>query len=103
DPGSPSGRNFRRRSRDDSQQPDSVEQRSAKLHDFCRRFVERAFRQPLTSDEIEFFIERQLAEAKDEETAVQRVALLALKSPRFLYRDLGGRQEPGGRGPEPCS
>jgi hypothetical protein len=86
---SPSFSNMRRRDSGDAQAPDTAEQRTQKLRDFAARLVERAFRQPLTSDEQEFFIDRHFAEAKDEETAVKRVVLLALKSPRFLYRELG--------------
>jgi hypothetical protein len=86
---SPSFRNFRRGRGDESPGEDTPEQRAEKLRDFSNRFVERAFRRPLTSDEREFFIERQFAESKDEETAIKRVVLLALKSPRFLYRELG--------------
>src|SRR4051812_45895491 len=80
DPGSPSGRNFRRRPADGNQEIDTPQERNQKLQKFCRRFVERAFRQPLTSDDTECFIDRQWDEAKDEETAIKRVVLLALKS-----------------------
>ncbi|HMC11898.1 MAG TPA: DUF1592 domain-containing protein, partial [Pirellulaceae bacterium] len=94
-PPSPSFRNFRRRPGDESQAEDSPEQRQQKLRDFCSRFLERAFRRPVAEDEKQFFIERQFAEAKDEETAIQRVVLLALKSPRFLYREVeGGPADP---------
>lgn len=68
--------------------------RPARLREFCQRFVERAFGRPLTDEQKALFIERQFANAADLETAVKRVVLLALNSPRFLYRDLGGR---GGR------
>ena len=61
-----------------------------KLRDFCRRLVERAFRRPLTDDERPLYIDRQFATAPDLETAVKRVVLLALKSPRFLYLPAGG-------------
>jgi Protein of unknown function (DUF1592)/Protein of unknown function (DUF1588)/PA14 domain/Protein of unknown function (DUF1585)/Cytochrome C oxidase, cbb3-type, subunit III len=103
-PPSPSFRNFRRRAGDENQTADTAEERAQKLRDFCGRLVERAFRQPLTSDEQQFFIERQFAEATDEETAIKRVVLLALKSPRFLYRELGSevggqKSEVGGPGP----
>ena len=63
--------------------------RPAKLWDFCRRFVERAFRRPLTADERNFFVDRQFIAAGNLETAVMRVVLLALKSPRFLFREVG--------------
>jgi hypothetical protein len=64
--------------------------RTAKLRDFCYRFAERAFRRPLTPEQKHQFIDRQFDEAKDADTAVKRAVLLVLKSPRFLYRELGG-------------
>src|SRR5439155_5439631 len=100
-PNSPSFRNFRRGRDEEDRTPDSAEQRAKKIDEFCTTFVERAFRRPLTSEEKEFFIGRQFVEARgggvgrpapnglDEETAVKRVVLLALKTPRFLYRELG--------------
>src|SRR5207237_43791 len=91
DPGSPSGRNFRRRGTDENQTPDTAEEREKKIRDFASRVVERAFRRPLADDEKLFFVERQFAETPDEETAIKRVVLLALKSPRFLYRELESR------------
>lgn len=90
DIGSPSGRTFRRRENDASNPPDTPQQRQEKLRAFCRAFVERAFRRPLDPEQAELYVDRQFAEARDEETAVKRVVLLALKSPRFLYRELGG-------------
>jgi hypothetical protein len=64
----------------------------AKLPIFCRKFTERAFRRPLNADQAQFFIDRQFAEAKDLETAVKKCILLALKSPRFLYREVGAAE-----------
>lgn len=61
-----------------------------RVRDFCRRFAERAFRQPLSTEQQQFFIERQFEGAGDLQTAVKRVVLLVLKSPRFLYREIGG-------------
>jgi hypothetical protein len=90
DIGSPSGRTFRRRGNEASDTPDTPQQRQEKLRIFCRTFVERAFRRPLDPQEVELYVDRQFAEARDEETAVKRVVLMALKSPRFLYRELGG-------------
>ena len=87
------GRTNRRRNSQEGDQQDSAEARAAKLREFCVKFVERAFRRPLASDEAQLFIERQIAESRDEETAVKRVVLLALKSPRFLYREVSG--DPG--------
>jgi hypothetical protein len=58
--------------------------------EFCRNFVERAFRRPLTNEERALHVDRQFERSKDVETAVKRVVLLALKSPEFLYREPGG-------------
>jgi hypothetical protein len=88
DPGSPSGRSFRRRGSDENQSPDTPEEREKKFRGFASRVVERAFRRPLTEEEKLFFVDRQFAEAPGEEAAIKRVVLLALKSPRFLYREL---------------
>lgn len=63
--------------------------RDARLREFCQKFVERAFRRPLSDDERRLYIDRQFDEAGNPGTAVKRVVLLALKSPRFLYRELG--------------
>lgn len=90
DIGSPSGRSFRRRGSEDDNTPDSPQQRQEKLMAFCRAFVERAFRRPLDPELAERFVHQPFAEARDEEAAVKRVVVLALKSPRFLYRELGG-------------
>ncbi len=65
--------------------------RDEKLKGFCRRFVERVFRRPLDGEQRTIFVDRHFAEGVDPETAVRRVVLLTLKSPRFLYRELGSR------------
>jgi hypothetical protein len=62
--------------------------RQQKLRDFCHRFAQRAFRRPL-SDQQKAAIDRQLAANSDPEIGVKRVVLLVLKSPRFLYREVG--------------
>ena len=64
-------------------------EREPKLRDFCGRFAERAFRRPLAAEQKAFFIDRQFQESRDLTTAVKRVVILVLKSPRFLYRELG--------------
>jgi hypothetical protein len=70
---------------------DDAKDRDAKARDFCRRFAERAFRRPLTDEQKRLFIDRQFdAAAGDTEKAVKRVVILVLKSPRFLYREVGG-------------
>jgi hypothetical protein len=63
--------------------------RAAKIRTFCEKFVERAFRRPLTPEELEDYVVQPLATAPDEEEAVQRIVLLALKSPHFLLREYG--------------
>jgi mono/diheme cytochrome c family protein len=63
--------------------------REKKLRDFCTRFAERAFRRPLTDEQKKLFIEHQFEAVTDPEMAVKRVVVLVLKSPRFLYREVG--------------
>jgi hypothetical protein len=61
----------------------------AKLREYCVKFAERAFRRPLTPEQVKLYIDRQFELAKDPESAVQRVVLLVMHSPRFLYREPG--------------
>src|SRR4029079_18345516 len=61
----------------------------AKLQTFARTFAERAFRRPLTAEQ-KAIIDRQFAASADPDLAIKRALLLALKSPRFLYREVGG-------------
>ena len=63
--------------------------RTAKLKEFCGRLAERAFRRPLDDELRRLYIDRPFEKAGDPEIAVNRVVLLVLKSPRFLYRELG--------------
>ncbi|MHB8900387.1 MAG: DUF1588 domain-containing protein [Thermoguttaceae bacterium] len=65
-----------------------------KLQAFCRTFCERAFRGPLEPDDVEFFVNRQFQAAGDPAFAVKRVVLLALSSPRFLFREVGTNPAP---------
>jgi hypothetical protein len=62
--------------------------RPQRLRDFCVRFAERAFRRRLTDEQKAFFVNRQFDEAPSPELAVQRVVLLVLQSPRFLFPEL---------------
>ena len=68
----------------------SAAEQAPKLRDFCRQFAERAFRHPLTPEQQQVYVDRQFESTPDLETAVERVVLLVLKSPRFLYHDVGG-------------
>src|SRR5262249_30822751 len=70
--------------------PDGAPDRGPRLREFCRRFAERAFRRPLAEEQKRLFIDRQFDAAPNPEMAVRRVVLLVLKSPRFLYREVGG-------------
>ena len=68
---------------------DDASDREPKLRDFCGRFAERAFRRPISPEQRAFFIDQQFRESRDPVMAVKRAVLLVLKSPRFLYRELG--------------
>jgi hypothetical protein len=63
--------------------------REPRLREFCRRFARCAFRGALTEAETQRYVDRLFAGAPDPETGVKRVVLLVLKSPRFLYREIG--------------
>jgi cytochrome c553 len=73
---------------------DDASDREPRLRNFCRRFAERAFRRPLTPEQELLYVARQFDAARDLETAVKRSVLLVLKSPRFLYPDIGGGRDP---------
>jgi hypothetical protein len=72
---------------------DDAADRPAKLRDFCRRFAERAFRRPLNDEQKRLYIEHPFANVRDVDTGVKRSLLLILKSPRFLYREIGGSHD----------
>ncbi len=74
--------------------PDGAPDREARLRTFLLKFAERAFRRPLADDLKQRYIDRQFEKAPDPEAAVKRVVLLVLKSPRFLYREIGGGTDP---------
>lgn len=65
----------------------NAEDREEKLRTFCRQFVERAFRRPLSEELHKVYVDKQFEASNDSGTAVKRVVLLTLKSPRFLYHD----------------
>ncbi|WP_161603318.1 DUF1592 domain-containing protein [Blastopirellula marina] len=67
--------------------PDADDRRP-KVIEFCGKFVERAFRRPLSDEDRVFFVDEQFAGEMALETSVKRCVLLALKSPRFLYTNL---------------
>lgn len=61
--------------------------RKEKLLGFCKQFVERAFRTPLTPELEKTYVTKQFDATPSLDTAVKRVAILTLLSPRFLYRE----------------
>lgn len=67
---------------------DQDENREEKIRTFCQRFVERAFRRPLSDEDIARYVDQPRKDV-NEETGVRRVVLLALLSPEFLYREHG--------------
>ncbi len=69
------------------------DQREAKLREFSARFMQRAFRRPLTKKQKDL-VDRSFGKAPSPEAATKRVVLLALTSPRFLYRELGAKDDP---------
>lgn len=69
--------------------------RTDKVKAFMGRFVERAFRRPLDDEQRQLYLDRQFADAPDVDTAVKRIVLLTLKSPRFLYPEFR-REKPDG-------
>jgi hypothetical protein len=69
---------------------DDEDKREEKLRQFCRTLVERAFRAPLTDELAVKYVDAQFEAVDDLDAAVRRVVLLTLKSPRFLFREVGG-------------
>ena len=63
--------------------------RLAKTRAFSQQFAERAFRRPLTAEQQLFFADSRFADSKPASDSVKEIVLLSLKSPRFLYPDLG--------------
>ena len=64
---------------------DDVPDRAARVKEFGYQFAARAFRQELKADEKAFYVDRHFVEGMALETSIKRVAMLVLKSPRFLY------------------
>ena len=64
--------------------------RDGKLRAFAKSFIERAFRRPLDDHSRQVYLERPFADAPDADTGLKRAILLALSSPRFLFRETAG-------------
>ncbi|MFM7058197.1 MAG: DUF1592 domain-containing protein [Planctomycetota bacterium] len=67
--------------------------RGKKIRDFAGAFVERAFRRPLDEQLRGRYVDAQFAAGKTDEEGLRRVVILALKSPRFLYRESTGADD----------
>jgi mono/diheme cytochrome c family protein len=79
--------NFLSRAKDDDPE------RPAKLKNFIATFAERAFRRPLTDEMRQLYVEKPFAGDVAPEQAVKRAVILILKSPRFLYPELGKEKD----------
>ena len=66
--------------------------RLAKIETFAQDFVATAFRRHLTAEQKRIFVTSHFKKGTKPEDAVKRLALLALKSPRFLYLGLDDRK-----------
>src|SRR5262249_9149130 len=71
---------------------DDAPDRKQKLQAFCHQFAQRAFRKPLRDDQ-QPVVGRQFNAVMDPQVGVKRVVVLVLKSPRFLYREVGAGSE----------
>jgi hypothetical protein len=76
-----------------SKAKDDDPERPAKLKNFIATFAERAFRRPLTDEMRQIYVERSFADGVAPEQAVKRAVILILKSPRFLYPELGKEKD----------
>ncbi|MFM8985423.1 MAG: DUF1592 domain-containing protein [Planctomycetia bacterium] len=61
--------------------------RPERLRAFATAFAARAFRRPLSAALEQLVVSRPFAEAPDADTGLKRSLLLALGSPRFLFRE----------------
>jgi len=55
------------------------------LKQFCYELLDAANRRPASEQLRKIFVDQQLEQTDNDEEAIRRVVLLALKSPRFLY------------------
>lgn len=67
---------------------DDDTQRRKKLTVFCRTFLYRAFRRPVSDKQQQLYVDRQFSQETSTDDAVRRSLLAILSSPRFLYRNL---------------
>jgi hypothetical protein len=72
---------------------DSEPKKSEKLSEYCRQFLLRAFRCPISQEIEQTYIKKQFENSQSPELAVKRFIILTLKSPRFLYREVGSNKK----------
>lgn len=72
---------------------EDTEDRVAKVKAFLGTFAERAFRRPLSDELRAQYVERPFEGDIAVEEAVKRAVIMVLKSPRFLYPELGGDKD----------
>jgi hypothetical protein len=68
---------------------DGANDRVEKTKLFAKKYAERAFRRPITPEQQKFFVDRHFEGVPDADVALRRSLLLIMKSPRFLYREVG--------------
>lgn len=62
------------------------------LKSFLTEIAQNAFRQSLSDELRQLYIDKQVSETEDDAEAIKRALLLVLKSPRFLYPTLQENQ-----------
>lgn len=67
---------------------DEDSERSEKVQKFAHDFVEAAFRRPLDESLQPLYIDQHFQEDRPLDVAIRRVVIMALKSPRFLFREI---------------
>ncbi|MCC6508071.1 MAG: DUF1592 domain-containing protein, partial [Pirellulaceae bacterium] len=63
--------------------------RAAKVKQYCHRLVSQAWARPLTDAEQNAVVDRFFSNGAGLESAVKKVVLVTLKSPSFLFREIG--------------
>ena len=67
--------------------------KTEKIRIFAERFVETAFRRPLTAELTETIVSQNLQAAESPEEAIKKIVVRTLKSPLFLYREISGQDD----------
>ncbi len=64
---------------------DGAADRDKEVHDFAKRFIEAAFRRPLSEEQRKQLVDHHFEGAESLEIGAKRAVMFALTSPRFLY------------------